>query len=295
MRHAAIAAVIPAIRVVALRVVAIRVVAIRVVAIRVVGILVVGTMACGSAKPPSPFEVPLDDIGRVAIAGGGERIAKRVGRAVRGELEEGFLVMLEPATCYAIAGMGDGSLSSISLKITAPSGSWVARTETVSPRPIVRFCTKQAGPYRVLASFVGRGEYLIGVYGPKPVSSAAASASAAVPSATNPSIAPSASAASVSRTGTCESMGAAESFSRLVAGAERSCSADTDCIVVKLDCSQLTCAGVNRAHRASYAAPIDCRGYAGPVGNYDCDPQFGIEAPRCRAGCCVSERVEKGH
>jgi hypothetical protein len=28
------------------------------------------------------------------------------------------------------------------------------------------------------------------------------------------------------------------------------------------------------------------------LANYDCLPRFGIEAPRCVEGCCVSQRIE---
>ena len=45
-------------------------------------------------------------------------------------------------------------------------------------------------------------------------------------------------------------------------------------------------------HAAAYATPIDCEGYTGMMANYDCLPRFSIEAPRCRDGCCTSERIE---
>jgi hypothetical protein len=237
----------------------------------------------------NPLEAALDEVGTAAIDGGGGRISKLEGRAVRGELTGGFLVSMEPDKCYAVAGLGADTITGIDLLVSAPSGAWVARTDAPMKAPLLRFCAKQAGPYRVAVTFSGRGEYLIGVYGPKPVPSASAVVSS--PSAPPPAV--SSAPVVVAPVAACESMGASEPFQRLVSGGERRCARDEDCISVKVDCSHLRCAGINRAYRGSYSAPLDCRGYRGVVGNYDCDPQFGIEAPRCREGCCVSERVEK--
>jgi hypothetical protein len=92
----------------------------------------------------------------------------------------------------------------------------------------------------------------------------------------------------------CEAAGAAVPFQRLVDGAHRGCTVDADCATVKLDCSHLNCTAVQRDHASRYAVPIDCTGYTGGLGNYDCDPQFDIEAPRCHDGCCVSVRILDG-
>jgi hypothetical protein len=92
----------------------------------------------------------------------------------------------------------------------------------------------------------------------------------------------------------CESAGEAAPFNRLVEGAHRGCTVDADCATVKLDCSHLNCTAVHRDHASLYADPIDCTGYTGGLGNYDCDPQFDIEAPRCHDGCCVSVRILDG-
>ena len=90
----------------------------------------------------------------------------------------------------------------------------------------------------------------------------------------------------------CPDRGHDAPFERRVLGSHRDCTTDEDCVTVKLDCSHLECAAVHRDHAGAYADPIDCEGYTGGVGNYDCDPVFQIEAPRCRGGCCVSERTE---
>jgi hypothetical protein len=90
----------------------------------------------------------------------------------------------------------------------------------------------------------------------------------------------------------CPDRGADPPFQRRVAGVHRGCTTDEECVTVKLDCSHLDCTGVHRDHADAYVDPIDCTGYTGGVGNYDCDPIFHIEAPRCRGGCCVSERTE---
>lgn len=111
-----------------------------------------------------------------------------------------------------------------------------------------------------------------------------------------PAPAPKPEPASPKRTATpnpatsCPDVPATGAHSRAVSGRHRACKSDRDCASVKLDCSHLRCTGINKQHARAYASPIDCRGYSGPMGNYDCDPRFKIEAPRCRAGCCVSER-----
>lgn len=214
---------------------------------------------------------------------------------MRGELSAGVLVSLDSGKCYAVAGIADTGVTSMDLLITAPSGAWVARTEQPVARPLLRFCAKQTGPYRVATTFTGRGEYLLGVYGPKPIASAAGSSSSPLASAVVSAEPAMSSSKPAAGPATCAPVGESAPFQRMVSGGERGCRRDDDCISVKTDCSQLSCAGINRAYRGSYSAPLDCRGYRGAVGNYDCDPQFGIETPRCRDGCCVSERVEKGH
>jgi hypothetical protein len=55
-------------------------------------------------------------------------------------------------------------------------------------------------------------------------------------------------------------------------------------------CSNTECSGAHQDFAGLYPDDLDCRDYPGPVANYDCRPRFGIEAPRCREGCCVSER-----
>jgi hypothetical protein len=91
--------------------------------------------------------------------------------------------------------------------------------------------------------------------------------------------------------GACEDVGTTDRYSRSVSGAHRPCSSDDECSSVKLDCSHLSCTAVHESHAGEYATPIDCDGYSGHMGNYDCDPRFDIEAPRCRDGCCTSERT----
>ncbi|APR82794.1 Hypothetical protein A7982_08143 [Minicystis rosea] len=78
---------------------------------------------------------------------------------------------------------------------------------------------------------------------------------------------------------------------RPVDPAHQRCAADGDCDAVLADCSNLRCIGVRREHAPRYSG-LDCKGYTGVVGNYDCQPRFHIEAPRCEAGKCVSRRIE---
>ncbi len=74
--------------------------------------------------------------------------------------------------------------------------------------------------------------------------------------------------------------------------AERACIKDEDCDAVRADCSNIRCIGVKKEFASHYAA-LDCAGYQGGVGNYDCQPRFHIEAPRCESGTCVSRRIKK--
>lgn len=269
-------------------------------------------VACGGTKNPASLarerqlDEALEALGSASIDGGGARLKKMGGRAVRGELQDGFIVMLDADKCYAIVGLGEDTLQAMSFLVTAPSGAWVAKTNAPERAPVLRLCTKLTGPHRIGVKLKGRGDYVIGLYASKADVAAAlgsASSVAGGPSAGPPSAraqpAPAVSAlASAPSLPTqtvapiaCADVGSERPFSRAVRGADRGCSSDADCISIKLDCSQLTCSGLNRTQRAFYAAPIDCRGYTGEMGNYDCDPQFGIEAPRCQEGCCVSVRT----
>jgi hypothetical protein len=90
----------------------------------------------------------------------------------------------------------------------------------------------------------------------------------------------------------CPSIVAEGPYTRAIDGASRACASDSDCVTVRLDCSNLRCSAVGQAFAETYSAPIDCAGYAGAVGNYDCMPRFGSERPVCLDGCCVSERVQ---
>ncbi len=87
----------------------------------------------------------------------------------------------------------------------------------------------------------------------------------------------------------CEDVGESEPFHRTVAGAHRACTDDAECAGVHLDCSNLRCSAVQRQHLEAQP-PLDCDGYAGPVGNYDCLERFGSQRAVCRQGCCVSLR-----
>ena len=89
----------------------------------------------------------------------------------------------------------------------------------------------------------------------------------------------------------CKSFGAPTKHSKAVDGRHRGCVKDEDCVTVLRSCSYLQCTGVHRRHAPKYARPLDCRGYTGHRGNYDCRPRFEIERPICRKGCCVSERI----
>lgn len=88
----------------------------------------------------------------------------------------------------------------------------------------------------------------------------------------------------------CESFLQAE-YSREVAGAHRSCEVDSDCVSVKLDCSNTECTAVHLDYSEDYDQPIDCNGYTGPVADYECLPP-GNEIPTCNNGCCTNTVLE---
>lgn len=73
----------------------------------------------------------------------------------------------------------------------------------------------------------------------------------------------------------------------------RDCSRDDECDAVYADCSNLRCIGVRADRAAPYGGKLECDGYTGDVGNYDCLPRFHIESPRCEAGRCSTRRVPK--
>lgn len=79
---------------------------------------------------------------------------------------------------------------------------------------------------------------------------------------------------------------------RPVDPAHQRCTSDGDCDAVRADCSNLRCVGVRKEFARSYAG-LECKGYKGPVGNYDCQPSFHIEEPRCEAGKCLSRRITR--
>ena len=90
--------------------------------------------------------------------------------------------------------------------------------------------------------------------------------------------------------GSCPSIAAPDRWHLAVAGEDRTCEADADCVSFHVDCSNLDCAAVHRDRAGVYPA-LDCDGYTGGVGNYDCLPRFGSEEPRCVDGCCASVRL----
>ncbi len=258
-----------------------------------IGTLLVAWTGCGGGPAPrTEYEQRLDKSGAAAMPEGASlKSFKR--RAVRGELREGFIVMLAADECYAVGAAGERTIQAVALTVAAPTGAWLARTAGPQAEPMLKVCAKVSGPHRIEATITGRGEYAVAVFGPRPPGSSSSSASVAPPSlSARASASASATSPLVTPAATCSDVGKAEPFSRAVHGQHRACQSDADCISLKLDCSHLTCSGVNKRERASYAAPLDCRGYTGVLGNYDCDPQFGIEAPRCAAGCCVSVRVD---
>jgi hypothetical protein len=88
----------------------------------------------------------------------------------------------------------------------------------------------------------------------------------------------------------CADIVAEGPHTRAVSGVDRACSVDADCTSIRLDCSNLRCIAVRRERAEVYADAIECSGYGGPVGNYDCMPEFHAESPVCVEGCCTSER-----
>ncbi|MBI5488884.1 MAG: hypothetical protein HY905_16240 [Deltaproteobacteria bacterium] len=90
--------------------------------------------------------------------------------------------------------------------------------------------------------------------------------------------------------GTCPAIDATDRWHLAVVGADRVCEADADCVSFHVNCSNLDCAAVHKDRGDAYQA-LDCDGYTGGVGNYDCLPQFGSEEPRCVEGCCASVRL----
>jgi hypothetical protein len=74
---------------------------------------------------------------------------------------------------------------------------------------------------------------------------------------------------------------------------DQACSRDDECDALLAECSNIRCVGVRVDRRSRYNAPLDCKGYTGSVANYDCQPRFRIESPRCSAGRCTSHRVPK--
>lgn len=259
--------------------------------------------ACAGG-PMTPAEAELDRALTIAGSGalaGGTRLKKFDGRAIRGETEHGFIAMLDADTCYAIVGVSAAGVREMLLSVAAPSGAQAGRTRARGVSASIGVCARMSGPYRIALELAGRGDFAIGVFGPAPPAEGAPSAApvALGPAPSLPTLAPPSAPSAPSApaadrappAAVCATVGSLEPFHRVLLGADRSCKADADCIAIKLDCSQLSCGGVHRGRRAAYATPIDCRGYAGPVGNHDCDPQLGIEAPRCAEGCCVSARV----
>lgn len=101
---------------------------------------------------------------------------------------------------------------------------------------------------------------------------------------------PTASPTDAPAAGVCTADGIVGRYTRQVDGAHRACRSHDECVTVVTGCSNTECSGAHRDFAASYPDDIDCSGYPGGVANYDCRPRFGLEAPRCREGCCVSER-----
>lgn len=89
--------------------------------------------------------------------------------------------------------------------------------------------------------------------------------------------------------GSCTAQGASAAFERVLEAPDRACTVDADCVTRTLDCSHTECGAIHRDRAGSYPEDLECAGYTGRLANYDCEPRFGLEAPRCRAGCCVSE------
>lgn len=90
--------------------------------------------------------------------------------------------------------------------------------------------------------------------------------------------------------GACAAEGTEGRYTRRVDGGHRACRSHDECVTVVTGCSNIECSGAHRDFAGVYPDDLDCKGYPGSVANYDCRPRFDIEAPRCREGCCVSER-----
>ena len=77
-----------------------------------------------------------------------------------------------------------------------------------------------------------------------------------------------------------------------IEAADRTCSADADCTAILMQCSACegACTGVRVDRADSYAGKLDCKDYHGKQCNYDCQPSFKIEEPRCVSGRCESVR-----
>lgn len=251
-----------------------------------VSLAVVTTVAATACGPRvmTPREKALD--GQLEASGKaampeGARLRKLTGHAQRGEEDDGFIVMLRADTCYVVVGIGEARIRAMDLLITSPTGAWMARTKEPEAQPVMHLCAKVSGPHRIGAEIKGRGDYVIGLFGPPDPETASSASAVASTSVTAPT-------PTARRMARCEAVGDSSSFHRRIAGEHRACASDADCITIKLDCGALECSGANREHRATYAAPLDCRGYAGQLATRDCDPQLGVETPRCREGCCVS-------
>lgn len=78
-----------------------------------------------------------------------------------------------------------------------------------------------------------------------------------------------------------------------VAAEDRRCASDTECTAILTRCSMCegACTGVRVDRAGRYAGELDCSQYRGEVCNYDCRPEYKIEAPRCVNGVCESVRI----
>jgi hypothetical protein len=79
-----------------------------------------------------------------------------------------------------------------------------------------------------------------------------------------------------------------------IADDDRTCERDADCTAILTQCSMCegACTGVRIDRAARYEGRLDCTGYRGGLCNYDCRPEFKIEAPRCRDHKCESVRLQ---
>lgn len=250
--------------------------------------LLLASAGCGpSTMTPeqAQLDAALERSGREAFPEG-VRLRKVVGHAQQGELEDGFIVMLAADTCYALASASEPRIRALEVLVTSPTGAWLAKTKEPSKDPTLRLCTKISGPHRIGVKVSGRGDYVFGVYGAEPkAAGSAVAATSAAPSASDAAVS---SAARLPKAPACAAVGERKPFARAIAAEHRACAFDADCITLKADCGGRVCTGVNKSFRAEYAQPLDCRGFAGELAAHDCDPQLGLEAPRCEAGCCTS-------